>query len=72
MSSRKELRQLKKRGLDEKKQDDLMQSLDEHSKKILTIRTVMKDREKARKDKDFSKSDDLRDKLLKEFNVEVR
>jgi len=72
MSSKKELRQLKKRGLDEKKQDDLMQSLDEHSKKILTIRTVMKDREKARKDKDFSKSDDLRDKLLKEFNVEVR
>lgn len=72
MSSKKELRQLKKRGLDEKKQADMMQSLDEHSKKILTIRTVMKDREKARKDKDFSKSDDLRDKLLKEFNVEVR
>ena len=37
--------------------------LDEHSKKIVEVRTIMREREKARKNDDFGKSDKLRDVL---------
>ena len=48
-----------------------MSDLDEHSKKIVKVRELMIAREKARKSNDFALSDSLRDKLKKEYGVEV-
>ena len=40
-----------------------IESLDEHSKRIVSVRTVMNERDEARKAGNFLKSDELRDKL---------
>lgn len=45
--------------------------LDEHSKKIVEVRTIMREREKARKNDDFGKSDKLRDVLKDKYGVVV-
>ncbi len=45
--------------------------MDDHTKKILDVKTLMREREKSRKNNDFTKSDNIRDKLLAEFNVEI-
>ena len=46
--------------------------LDEHSERIIKVRILMQDREKARKANDFGKSDQIRDKLLEKFGVIVK
>ena len=43
--------------------------MDEHTKKILAVRTLMKERDEARVSGDFGKSDTYRDKLKNEFDV---
>ena len=45
--------------------------LDEHSKKIVKVRTIMRERENARKSDDFGKSDKLRDVLKDKYGVAV-
>ena len=47
------------------------QDLDEHSKKIVKVRIIMRERETARKTNDFGKSDSLREKLQDEYGVAV-
>lgn len=47
------------------------EDLDEHSKKIVKVRMIMRDRENARKSNDFGKSDSLREKLRDEYGVDV-
>ena len=49
----------------------VMAELDDHSKKIVKVRELMHAREKARKGNDFALSDTLREKLKKDFGVEV-
>lgn len=46
--------------------------LDEHSERIIKVRILMQDREKARKTNDFGKSDQIRDKLLEKYGVIVK
>jgi hypothetical protein len=43
--------------------------LDEHTKKILAVRALIRDRDEARSSGDFGKSDTLRDRLKNEFEV---
>jgi FKBP-type peptidyl-prolyl cis-trans isomerase len=45
--------------------------IEEHTLKILQVKVVVKERNRARKELDFDKSDFLRDRLLKEFGAEV-
>ena len=47
------------------------EDLDEHSKKIVEVRMIMRERETARKANDFGKSDSLREKLKDEYGVAV-
>jgi FK506-binding nuclear protein len=51
--------------------DLAFEDLDEHSKKIVKVRMIMRDRENARKSNDFGKSDSLREKLKDEYGVDV-
>jgi hypothetical protein len=44
-------------------------TMDEHTKKILAVRSLIKERDDARAAADFGKSDTLRDKLKNEFDV---
>ena len=46
-------------------------ALTEHDLKIISVRELMKEREKARKDTNFALSDKLRDRLKKEFQVDI-
>ncbi len=46
-------------------------ALTEHDLKIISVRELMKEREKARKDSNFALSDKLRDRLKKEFQVDI-
>ena len=46
--------------------------LDEHSQRIVNVRMLMQDREKARKANDFGKSDQIRDKLAEKYGVVVK
>jgi FK506-binding nuclear protein len=45
--------------------------VDPHTLKILQVKVLIRERNRARKDLDFDKSDFLREKLLKEFGAEV-
>ena len=47
------------------------EKLDDHSKKVVDVRTLMREREKARKADDFGKSDKLRDVLKEKYGVAV-
>ena len=46
-------------------------ALTEHDLKIISVRELMKEREKARKDTNFALSDKLRDRLKQEFQVDI-
>ena len=46
-------------------------AMNEHDLKIISVREIMKERENARKQGDFGSSDKLRDKLKKEFQVDI-
>ena len=48
-----------------------LENLDEHSKKIVKVRMLMRERENARKADDFGKSDSLREKLKDEYGVAI-
>lgn len=50
---------------------DANNTLDEASIKILAVKALMRERETARKNSDFAKSDRIRDKLASEFGVEL-
>ncbi len=45
--------------------------IDEHSKKILAVKALMRERDIARTTSDFGKSDTLRDKLMNEYDVTI-
>lgn len=45
--------------------------MDEHSKKILAVRQLLKERDEARMNSDFEKSDFLREKLSTQYGVVV-
>ena len=46
-------------------------SLSDHDLKIISVRELMKEREKARKESNFALSDKLRDRLKREFQVDI-
>ena len=46
-------------------------TIDEHTKKILAVKAIMRERDDARKSADFGKSDTLRDKLMTEYDVVI-
>ena len=46
--------------------------LDAHSQRIVEVRTIMREREAARKENNFGKSDKLRAVLLEKYGVEVK
>lgn len=45
--------------------------IDEHTKKILAVKALMRERDIARVESDFGKSDTLRDKLMSEYGVTI-
>eukprot|EP01032_Pedospumella_encystans_P010487 gene10487-12252_t len=45
--------------------------IDEHTKKILAVKALMRERDVARVESDFGKSDTLRDKLMTEYGVTI-
>ena len=47
-------------------------NLDAHSQRIIEVRTIMREREDARKSNNFGKSDRLRDLLSEKYGVEVK
>jgi hypothetical protein len=46
-------------------------NLDERSKKILAIRAALKERDDARDNGDYGKSDVIRDKLVNDYDIEI-
>ena len=46
-------------------------SLSDHDLKIISVRELMQEREKARKESNFALSDKLRDRLKREFQVDI-
>lgn len=45
--------------------------IDDHSKKILAVKALMRERDVARVESDFGKSDTLRDRLMNEYDVTI-
>jgi len=45
--------------------------IDDHSKKILAVKALMRERDIARVESDFGKSDTLRDRLMNEYDVTI-
>lgn len=56
---------------EKRKADAQASELDNHSQTILKVRAILRLRDEARSSADFSKSDTLREKLSKEYGVEV-
>lgn len=46
-------------------------TLDDRSKKILAIRAALKERDDARDNGDYGKSDVIRDRLVKDYDIEI-
>jgi FKBP-type peptidyl-prolyl cis-trans isomerase len=76
MGEDKKIQVKKKGGKSKSKLDhpnvEKFKNLDEHSKKIVAVRRLMRERDTARKEGDFGKSDELRSKLESEMGVEVK